>query len=142
VAYGDKKFVVANIFSVAALWGLWKLRNGLCFQGNTWKYVKFVILKIVIMIQGWSVLCPSDHLQDFSSKLAALKKDSSQPSKVDMLLNDSIGRRFLFLNAMNWKDMPLQAGAEELLSRSSSVEEAVESGKWLNLAALGVSWEM
>jgi len=38
---------------------------------------------------------------------------------------------------MNWKDKTLSAEAEEFLSNSLSVEEAVESGKWLNLVFLG-----
>lgn len=59
-----------------------------------------------------------------------------------MLMNGTTGRRFLFLIAMNWKDKIQPAEAEELLSKCSSVEEAVESGKWSNLASLGVSWEI
>ncbi|KAF8679393.1 hypothetical protein HU200_045736 [Digitaria exilis] len=33
----DKKFIITNIISFAALWSLWKLRNGLCFQNLAWR---------------------------------------------------------------------------------------------------------
>jgi hypothetical protein len=33
----NKKHVVANIFTSAALWGLWKLRNNLCFHKDVGK---------------------------------------------------------------------------------------------------------
>jgi hypothetical protein len=32
----NKKNIVANMFTSAALWGLWKLRNHLCFQNERW----------------------------------------------------------------------------------------------------------
>jgi hypothetical protein len=32
----NRKFIVENIFCAAALWGLWKLRNSVCFQGTLW----------------------------------------------------------------------------------------------------------
>ena len=35
------------MFCAAALWGLWKLRNNLCFQGCLWKDVKFLIRHVV-----------------------------------------------------------------------------------------------
>jgi len=40
------------------------LRIGSIKRGNTWKDAKSVILKILITIQGWSVLClPGFQLQ-------------------------------------------------------------------------------
>jgi hypothetical protein len=33
----NKKFVIANSVCATAPWGLWKLRNSLCFQGHPWK---------------------------------------------------------------------------------------------------------
>jgi hypothetical protein len=38
----NKKFVVTNIFTSAALWGLWKLRNCFFLQIGQWKDVNFL----------------------------------------------------------------------------------------------------
>jgi hypothetical protein len=39
----NKKYMIANIFTSAALWGLWKLRNYLCFQDGRWKDVNYLL---------------------------------------------------------------------------------------------------
>jgi hypothetical protein len=48
----EKKFIVINMFSTAALWGLWKLRNSLCFEEAFWKSMIVLLLKISVMVQG------------------------------------------------------------------------------------------
>ena len=53
----NKRFLVANMFCSAALWGLWKLRNSLCIQGCRWKDVK-ILIQLVGMMQNWRLLCP------------------------------------------------------------------------------------
>ena len=49
----NKRFLIDNMFCAAALWGLWKLRNGLCFQGCLWKDVKLLFQHVVSMLQNW-----------------------------------------------------------------------------------------
>jgi hypothetical protein len=48
----NKKYYVINIFTSAALWGLWKLRNHLCFQDGRWKDVSGSLLQIANLIHS------------------------------------------------------------------------------------------
>ena len=41
----NKKFLVVNMFSSAALWELWKLRNDFCFQDGRWKGLGILLQK-------------------------------------------------------------------------------------------------
>lgn len=43
----NKKFVAVNIISSAALWGLWKLRNEICFQNTGWRDMKHLLSRIL-----------------------------------------------------------------------------------------------
>ena len=52
----NKKFLVAIFFS-AALYGLWKLRNCLCFQDMMSKNGHCLLQKVTAMIHSWSLLC-------------------------------------------------------------------------------------
>jgi hypothetical protein len=36
----NKKIGIVNVFSAAVCWGIWKLRNALCFQGVPWRNMK------------------------------------------------------------------------------------------------------
>jgi len=42
----NKKFMLANVVNVAALWCLWNMRNKICFQGDVWKGMKKVLTGI------------------------------------------------------------------------------------------------
>ena len=48
----NRIFLVCNIFCAAALWGLWKLRNILCFQVLKWRDMNYLLLRIATMLQG------------------------------------------------------------------------------------------
>ena len=48
----NKRFLVDNMFCAAAMWGLWKLRNNLYFQGCLWKDVKLLIQHVVCNTSG------------------------------------------------------------------------------------------
>jgi hypothetical protein len=47
----NKKFGTANVFSSALCWGLWKLRNLLCFQGVAWLGIKMVMEMMIPMLR-------------------------------------------------------------------------------------------
>jgi hypothetical protein len=73
----NKKFTSINIISSAALWALWKLRNVLCFQNTAWKSMGGLLMKIVILVQNWTILCPNgkkEELQCYVTNLTSLAK--------------------------------------------------------------------
>ena len=49
---GKKKFTVHNILTSAALWGLWKLRNELCFQSLNWRDVRILVTRVAVLSQN------------------------------------------------------------------------------------------
>ena len=49
----NKKFMLANIVNVAALWCLWKVRNKICFQGDVWIAMKKVLTWISRTFRRW-----------------------------------------------------------------------------------------
>lgn len=75
----NKKFVVVNMFTSAALWGLWKLRNSLCFQNGRWKDVQSVLHLILALVQSWKLLCPAGNLQELELLSEKLKHLAQQP---------------------------------------------------------------
>ena len=60
----NKRHLVVNAFTCAALWGLWKLRNLLCFQNGLWQDVPNVLWKIAGLIHNWRILYPSEKMQE------------------------------------------------------------------------------
>jgi hypothetical protein len=70
----EKKYVNINIISPAALWGLWKLRNELCFQDGAWISMKHLWWKEAGLVQNWLILCPSKELNSFSLNLRAMAR--------------------------------------------------------------------
>jgi hypothetical protein len=60
----NKKFLVANTFCVAAMWGGalgTKLRN----QGILWEDGHVLLPLVTTMLQSWIALCLKDKVQDF-----------------------------------------------------------------------------
>jgi hypothetical protein len=47
----NKKFGTVNVFSSALCWGLWKLRNLLCFRGVAWLGMKMVWQMVIQMLR-------------------------------------------------------------------------------------------
>lgn len=60
----SKRFRIAKIFTSTALWGLWKLRNYLCFQNDHWRDVPTLLQRIVGLLQNWAILYPPEVKQD------------------------------------------------------------------------------
>jgi hypothetical protein len=69
----NKKFVVTNIITSAALWGLWKLRNSFCFQVAQWRDVNFLLQKITGLVHKWKLLCPGQHSMELEMRLNRLQ---------------------------------------------------------------------
>lgn len=78
----SKKYTVSNMFTSAALWGLWKLRNYLCFQNGRWKDVSSMMRRIVGMVQNWELLCPEEKKPELKQKLTKLKSLAERPGRL------------------------------------------------------------
>jgi hypothetical protein len=63
----NKKFSTINIISSAALWGVWKLRNELCFQNKSWRNMELLMMKVAGLAQNWAILCPASKRQDLNT---------------------------------------------------------------------------
>jgi len=69
----NRKHCVTNIFTAAALWSIWKLRNNLCFQRNGWKSMEILYQMIIAMTQNWLILCPVEYQDRMKEVIADLK---------------------------------------------------------------------
>ncbi|KAF8707197.1 hypothetical protein HU200_030444 [Digitaria exilis] len=78
----SKKNLVINIFTSAALWGLWKLRNFICFQNGHWRDVQSLIQRITGMLIDWKILCPVESMPDFEQKLCKMKYLARRPGRL------------------------------------------------------------
>jgi len=56
----NNKNEILNCVCAATLWVLWKLRNGLCFQGKCWRGVEPVLGSVARMLERWKVLLKDD----------------------------------------------------------------------------------
>jgi hypothetical protein len=63
----NKKFDAVNIVSAATLWGIWKLRNALCFQNTVWMNMKHLMWRIAGLAQNWLILCPAEMKEDYKA---------------------------------------------------------------------------
>jgi hypothetical protein len=77
----NKKFGIVNVFSAAFCWGIWKLRNGLCFHGVPWRNMKQVWWMILPMLRCWRILLP---LQSMDGSLSHLEKLAAAPLVIEL----------------------------------------------------------
>jgi hypothetical protein len=78
----EKKYVNVNILSSAALWGLWKLRNELCFQDGAWISMKHLWWKVAGLVQSWSILCPNNRREELISFNSSLRTMARNPETI------------------------------------------------------------
>ena len=77
-----KKFIVHNILTSAVLWGLWKLRNELCFQNMSWRDIRILLMKVAILAQNWLILCPEISKAELSGLIGKLKLMAAMPGRL------------------------------------------------------------
>jgi hypothetical protein len=68
----NRKFSAVNIISSAALWGVWKLRNEICFQNKSWRNIKILMMKVAGLAQNWAILCPANKKQDLNTYISKI----------------------------------------------------------------------
>jgi hypothetical protein len=67
---------ILNMFTLAAVWCLWKLRNDLCFQRSTWKSMAILLFQVAVMVEKWKILYPEEEV--ISQKVKLFKKEAAQ----------------------------------------------------------------
>jgi len=77
-----KKFIVHNILTSAVLWGLWKLRNELCFQNMSWRDIRILLMKVAILAQNWLILCPETSKAELFGLIGKLKLMAAMPGRL------------------------------------------------------------
>ncbi|KAJ1297634.1 hypothetical protein BS78_01G392000 [Paspalum vaginatum] len=90
----NKRFLVHNIVCSAALWGVWKLRNVLCFQHGSWQNMGTLLLLIWKLAQNWILLCPEERrraMRPFGS-FEEEDCDRSDPTVKEVLLSSLVIR--------------------------------------------------
>jgi len=101
----NRIFLVCNIFCAAALWGLWKLRNNLCFQVLKWRDMNYLLLRIATMLQGWTLFMSHEAETFFCYKPKYAAVDGYTASK-DWWLNlvPDEADRLMFQRAHRWEE--------------------------------------
>jgi hypothetical protein len=69
---------VLNTFNSAVIWSLWTLRNEFCFQGKTWSRLDAVLLRVIINVRRWRLLCKDAHTSLLDRNLLLLEKTRSE----------------------------------------------------------------
>jgi hypothetical protein len=78
----NKKYGIINVFSSALCWGLWKLKNSMCFQGVAWLGMKLVWQTVIPMLRCWKILTPVKDLAGYEAALSSLEKMSWRPERI------------------------------------------------------------
>lgn len=60
----NKRFLVVNMLTAAAIWSVWKYRNDVCFRNLLWQSMGKLLMKIAMLAQNWIILCPADETRD------------------------------------------------------------------------------
>ena len=130
-----------NIFCAAVLWGLWKLRNNLCFQGSLWIDVRVLIVKVTAMLQNWSSLCPKEKILDFLDLLDAKKlcHKTSPPTWLGQVNVE--WDRSLFQPGNGWM-IDTADEVKALLTNEVDLERLARERNWVSIAGLVEAWEM
>ena len=138
----NRKFIVENVFCAAALWGLWKLRNSLCFQGSLWIDVRVLIVKVTTMLQNQSSLCPKKKIPDFLDHLDKLKSFATRPHRLPGLVRWMLnGICSLFQPGNGWK-IDTADEVKALLTNEVDLERLARERNWISIAGLAEAWEM
>ena len=77
-----KRFIVHNILTSAVLWGLWKLRNELCFQNTPWRDIRILLMRVTVLAQNWLILCPEMVKSELSGFRGKLKQIAVMPGQI------------------------------------------------------------
>lgn len=97
----NKCFLLVNMVSAAALWGLWKLRNDFCFQHQAWRSMGVLLLRVMGLLQNWLILCPTSKKEDLK-KTPRLSRLGRNPGMLDVLMERE-DDNLLNLGSWSWQ---------------------------------------
>jgi hypothetical protein len=89
----NKKHGVLNIVCSAVCWGLWKLRNCLCFQGLMWTDIQLLWVRVLPILRSWRILMPLQMADCFEATILALERGAMLPERIQLgpVVNDGAG---------------------------------------------------
>jgi hypothetical protein len=70
----NKNFGVINIVTSAVCWGIWKLRNLICFQRDAWLGMQMLWKRVLPMLRSWRILVPLRLAVGFDNAISLLEK--------------------------------------------------------------------
>jgi hypothetical protein len=79
----NKNFGVINIVtSTVICWGIWKLRNLICFQGDAWLGMQMLWKQVLIILRSWRILVPLRLAVGFDTAISLLEKIAWRPEQI------------------------------------------------------------
>jgi hypothetical protein len=86
----NKKWYVVNIITSVVCWGLWKLRNSICFQDVAWLGMQMVWRRVLQMLRCWRVLIPLKMEDGFDSAISSLEQVCWRPEQIELSLGSAL----------------------------------------------------
>jgi hypothetical protein len=89
----NKIFGVINIVTSAVCWGIWKLRNLICFQRDAWLGMQMLWKRVLPMLRSWRILVPLRLAVGFDNAISLLEKITWRPEQImqSPLVDSSVG---------------------------------------------------
>jgi hypothetical protein len=78
----NKRYGIVNIFAAAVCWGLWKLRNCECFQGECWLGMKSLRHVVLPMMRCWRILVLVKMIDGFDDAFSLLDIQVWRPEQI------------------------------------------------------------
>ena len=75
----NKKHAVVNALHSAAMWGLWKIRNNLCFNRSVWYGMQKIWRQVALQLAAWEVLFLTDARTQVSAMVKKIEKLARDP---------------------------------------------------------------
>jgi hypothetical protein len=75
----NKKHWLTNVIFAAALWCCWKLRNKICFQGDSWTGMKMLMLWIAKTLRRWRPMFTGTKEEELMLAIQKMELKAVQP---------------------------------------------------------------
>ena len=142
----NKRFVVINIISAVAPWGLWKTRNDVCFCNASWRNMQELLLRVAILVRNWQILCSENNKDALKTYTTEWRRISSLPQRLAGLPGSNHHERGASAVPV-WKHFVRRHGddpsqPEALVHHGGNSRGKLEEGEVDGHKAPGVLWLM